>query len=83
MFILVGVAIAEAVVWLWRLRSGVGDSRWHAAASATLVCATRMVWLWAGVRVTLDGSPIVGGILYCGAAGIATWFFHPLKRAND
>ncbi len=77
--ILVLVAITEAVVWLWRLRAGVGKSRWHAAASTVLVCLTRMVWLWAGVKVTLDGSPVIGAIAYCGAAGLAPFVVHGWK----
>lgn len=74
--VLIFVAVAEAIVWLWRLRSGVGASRWQAGASAALVCLTRMVWLWAGVKATLEGSPVVGTIAYCGAAGVATTLVH-------
>lgn len=62
------VAVLEAVVWLWRLRSGVGASRWQSAASTVGVCATRMLWLAAGVQATLKEEWVVGTVVYCGAA---------------
>lgn len=78
--VLVLVAIAEAVIWLWRLRAGVGNSRWHAALSTVGVCATRVAFLWAGVTATLKGDhPLIAAAAYCLAAGLSTLLVHPKR----
>lgn len=74
------VAVLEAVVWLWRLRAGVGTSRTHAAASTVAVCATRVLWLYAGVGALMEGRGAAGGVVYCIAAGAATYVFHGGKK---
>lgn len=78
--ILITVAVLEAVVWLWRLNAGVGSSRWHAAASTVAVCATRVLWLHAGVSAMLEGNSVAGSVAYCLAAGGATLVVHGWRK---
>lgn len=69
-------AVLEAVIWLWRLRAGVGSCPRSAALSTVGVCATRVLFLYAGVQATLAGDAITGGFVYCASAGVATWAAH-------
>jgi hypothetical protein len=71
--ILILCAVAEAVVWLWRLRAGVGKSAMQAGLSTVGVCACRVVFLAAGVQASIAGDIWVAGTAYCLAAGVATW----------
>lgn len=74
------VAAAEAVVWIWRMRTAVGSSRWRAALATVGVCATRCLWLGAGVQAAMEGSLILGSAVYIGVAAAATVLVHGGER---
>ncbi len=69
-------AVLEAVIWLWRLRAGVGSCPRAAAWSTLGVCATRVLFVYAGVSATLAGDVLIGGAAYCVSAALATWAAH-------
>jgi hypothetical protein len=73
------VAVLESVVMLWRIRAGVGGSAFQAGASASAMCATRVLWLNLGVAAALEGRALVAGLAYCLSAGAATWMVHGMK----
>ena len=82
--LLVACAVAESVVWLWRLRAGVGASALSAGLSTVGVCVTRVVFLGAGLQAALQDRLLIGGAAYAIAAGLSTWAAHRLAyRLGD
>jgi hypothetical protein len=69
---------AEAVVWMWRMRTAASAaSRWHAAAWTLATCVLRVAFIALGVSATLAGDWLVAGAAYCLAASGTTWLVHP------
>lgn len=78
LLLIIFAGVAESVVWLWRLRSGVGASRLSAAGAAAAVCACRVLFTGAGFAAAMAGSFWIAGAAYCLAAFGATWLVFPM-----
>ena len=66
----------------WRIRSGVGRSRWSAAGAAGAMCLLRVVWMAAGVSAALDGRAAQAGAAYVFTAWAATLLSHRSQDAR-
>lgn len=74
---LILIGAAEAVVHLWRIRTGTGDDALMSALSAYAVTLLRAAWVALGISAVMDGAgygPLLAA--YPLSAGLVTWVVH-------
>lgn len=79
---LAGLGVLEALIYVWRMRTAVGSSRWQSAASTFLVCASRVAFVRLGISGEMQAQDAMVVVLVYGIPpAIATALVpHPKRR---
>lgn len=82
--ILALLGVTEALAWLYKMRTAVGASYWHSAASTALVSVLRVVFVLTGANAVLRDTPWWMAIgAYAVPATAATLIAHRGWRKPD